>query len=119
MLLLCIPIFYGSHAFTFSIILNSCFYFVFHSFNGSHAFTFSVILNSCFYFVFHSFNGSHVFTLFSSLTMALTLLVYFMFQSFRFGPEIAYVANCCMDTLHGERQKTLVGNGIPGKLCLI
>ncbi|XP_064633360.1 F-box DNA helicase 1-like [Lineus longissimus] len=40
--------------------------------------------------------------------------IFYLTQSFRFGPEIAYVANCCMDTLHGEKQRTLVGNGIPG-----
>lgn len=30
-------------------------------------------------------------------------------QSFRFGPEIAYVASCLLDVLKGIRNKTLVG----------
>ena len=44
--------------------------------------------------------------------------VFYLTQSFRFGPEIAYVANCCLEVLKGESgdpeeatkgQKTIVG----------
>jgi len=38
-------------------------------------------------------------------------------QSFRFGPEIAFVAATCVEVLKGEK-KTLVGNGIPGEFSL-
>ena len=36
-------------------------------------------------------------------------------QSFRFGPEIAYVASCVLDVLKGVRNKTLVGGAKKGK----
>ena len=36
-------------------------------------------------------------------------------QSFRFGPEIAYVASCVLDALKGVRNKTLVGGAKKGK----
>ncbi len=36
------------------------------------------------------------------------------FQSFRFGPEIAFVASTCLEFLKGEKTKTLVGNGKSG-----
>ncbi|KAJ8302398.1 hypothetical protein KUTeg_021385 [Tegillarca granosa] len=36
---------------------------------------------------------------------------FYLTQSFRFGPEIAQVAACCLETLKDEKQKTLVGNG--------
>jgi F-box protein 18 (helicase) len=35
--------------------------------------------------------------------------VFYLTQSFRFGPEIAYVANCCLTTLKGKDDRTLVG----------
>lgn len=35
--------------------------------------------------------------------------VFYLTQSFRFGPEIAYVANCCLEVLKGEDKKTIVG----------
>lgn len=38
---------------------------------------------------------------------------FYLTQSFRFGPEIAFVAATCVEVLKGEK-KTLVGNGIPG-----
>ena len=43
------------------------------------------------------------------------LFTIFLFQSFRFGPEIAHVASCCLEFLKNERRKTLVGNGKPGR----
>lgn len=36
-------------------------------------------------------------------------------QSFRFGPEIAYVASCVLDVLKGVRNKTLVGGANKGR----
>ena len=35
--------------------------------------------------------------------------IFYLTQSFRFGPEIAYVANCCLEVLKGEDRKTIVG----------
>ena len=35
--------------------------------------------------------------------------VFYLTQSFRFGPEIAYVANCVLEHLKGEGKKTIVG----------
>ncbi|XP_071160751.1 F-box DNA helicase 1-like [Mytilus edulis] len=37
--------------------------------------------------------------------------VFYLTQSFRFGPEIAQIAMCCLETLKREKKKTLVGNG--------
>lgn len=37
--------------------------------------------------------------------------IFYLTQSFRFGPEIAHVASCCLETLKEEKLKTLVGNG--------
>ncbi|KAK2140036.1 hypothetical protein NP493_6031g00003 [Ridgeia piscesae] len=42
---------------------------------------------------------------------------FYLTQSFRFGPEIAFVAATCVEVLKGEK-KTLVGNGIPGEFSL-
>ncbi|XP_013400415.1 F-box DNA helicase 1-like isoform X2 [Lingula anatina] len=39
---------------------------------------------------------------------------FYLTQSFRFGPEIAYVANCVLEHLKKEKTKTLVGSGVPG-----
>ena len=36
-------------------------------------------------------------------------------KSFRFGPEIAYVACCVLDVLKGVRNKTLVGGAKKGE----
>ena len=36
-------------------------------------------------------------------------------KSFRFGPEIAYVASCVLDVLKGVRNKTLVGGAKKGR----
>ena len=36
-------------------------------------------------------------------------------QSFRFGPEIAYVASCVLDVLKDVRNKTLVGGAKKGR----
>ena len=37
------------------------------------------------------------------------------FKSFRFGPEIAYVASCMLDVLKGVRNKTIVGGAKKGR----
>ncbi|CAG2256050.1 FBXO18 [Mytilus edulis] len=37
--------------------------------------------------------------------------IFYLTQSFRFGPEIAQIAACCLETLKEEKMKTLVGNG--------
>lgn len=42
--------------------------------------------------------------------------VFYLTQSFRFGPEVSHVANIMLEILKGERRKTLVGHGIPGKM---
>ncbi|XP_052779694.1 F-box DNA helicase 1-like [Mya arenaria] len=42
--------------------------------------------------------------------------VFYLTQSFRFGPEIAHVAMSCLEVLKGETKKTLVGSG---KKCQI
>ena len=39
---------------------------------------------------------------------------FYLTQSFRFGPEIAQVANSCLKILKSER-KVLVGNAVQGK----
>ncbi|XP_061172285.1 F-box DNA helicase 1-like [Saccostrea echinata] len=39
-------------------------------------------------------------------------VIFYLTQSFRFGPEIAEVAACCIEELKHEK-KTLVGNGTP------
>ena len=39
-------------------------------------------------------------------------------KSFRFGPEIAYVASCVLDVLKGIRNKTLVGGAKRGEYSL-
>ncbi|KAJ7370001.1 F-box DNA helicase 1 [Desmophyllum pertusum] len=39
---------------------------------------------------------------------------FYLTQSFRFGPEIAYVASCVLDVLKGVRNKTLVGGAKRG-----
>ncbi|CAH1265284.1 Hypp3153 [Branchiostoma lanceolatum] len=41
---------------------------------------------------------------------------YYLTQSFRFGPEIAYVAACLLDVLKGVRKKTLVGSSKTGNV---
>ena len=38
-----------------------------------------------------------------------------MHQSFRFGPEIAYVSALLLTTLKGVRRKTLIGSTDQGK----
>lgn len=38
----------------------------------------------------------------------------FCVQSFRFGPEISFVAAACLELFKKETKKILVGNGIPG-----
>ena len=35
-------------------------------------------------------------------------------KSFRFGPDIAYVASCLLDVLKGVRRSTIVGSLQPG-----
>ncbi|XP_022801523.1 F-box DNA helicase 1-like [Stylophora pistillata] len=41
---------------------------------------------------------------------------FYLTQSFRFGPEIAYVASCVLDVLKGVRNKTLVGGANKGSV---
>jgi len=41
---------------------------------------------------------------------------FYLTQSFRFGPEIAYVASCVLDVLKGIRDKTLVGGAKKGSV---
>lgn len=42
--------------------------------------------------------------------------IFYLTQSFRFGPEIAEIAACCLEILKNEKKKTLVGNGQPCKV---
>ncbi|CAH1782586.1 unnamed protein product [Owenia fusiformis] len=42
--------------------------------------------------------------------------IFYLTQSFRFGPEVAFAASCILEHLKGEKTKTLVGNGIPGSV---
>lgn len=46
----------------------------------------------------------------------LSLPTVFRLQSFRFGPEIAYVASLVLDLLKGERRQTLVGGAQEGNV---
>ncbi|XP_050414596.2 F-box DNA helicase 1 [Patella vulgata] len=41
---------------------------------------------------------------------------FYLTQSFRFGPEIAHVAACCLQLLKKVTEKTIVGHGKPGKI---
>ncbi|KAK3581277.1 hypothetical protein CHS0354_033010 [Potamilus streckersoni] len=40
--------------------------------------------------------------------------IFYLTQSFRFGPEIAHVAASCLEICKQVKEKTLVGHGIPG-----
>ncbi|XP_072178735.1 F-box DNA helicase 1-like [Diadema setosum] len=40
--------------------------------------------------------------------------IYRLTESFRFGPEIAYVANCLLESLKNETKRTIIGTGPPG-----
>ena len=42
--------------------------------------------------------------------------IFYLTQSFRFGPEISHVAACCLEILKKEKKKTLVGSGKKGNL---
>ncbi|CAL1291587.1 unnamed protein product [Larinioides sclopetarius] len=39
--------------------------------------------------------------------------VYYLTKSFRFGPEIAYVASCCLEVLKTDHSNTIVGTNKP------
>ncbi|XP_055952785.1 F-box DNA helicase 1-like isoform X2 [Argiope bruennichi] len=39
--------------------------------------------------------------------------VYYLTKSFRFGPEIAYVASCCLEVMKTDHSNTLVGSNKP------
>ncbi|GBM02264.1 F-box DNA helicase 1 [Araneus ventricosus] len=39
--------------------------------------------------------------------------IYYLTKSFRFGPEIAYVASCCLEVLKTDNSNTLVGTNKP------
>ena len=49
----------------------------------------------------------------------LDLRMFICFKSFRFGPEIAYVASCVLDVLKGIRNKTIVGGAKKGIYVLL
>ncbi|XP_071504710.1 F-box DNA helicase 1-like [Diadema antillarum] len=40
--------------------------------------------------------------------------IYRLTESFRFGPEIAYVANCLLESLKNETKRSIIGTGPPG-----
>ena len=57
---------------------------------------------------------------FQNIHLKLTLFILrsiflLILKSFRFGPEIAYVASCVLDVLKGIRNKTLVGGAKRGE----
>ncbi|KAG0410041.1 hypothetical protein HPB47_012845, partial [Ixodes persulcatus] len=41
---------------------------------------------------------------------------FYLTKSFRFGPEIGYIASCALETLKGISNKTIVGSAEPGKV---
>lgn len=41
---------------------------------------------------------------------------YYLTKSFRFGPQIAYVASCCLDVLKPGQKQTLVGSNKPSRI---
>ncbi len=45
----------------------------------------------------------------NALDMVEASHIYHLTQSFRFGPEIAFAANCVLDTLQKQDRQTLVG----------
>ena len=45
-----------------------------------------------------------------------TLRTLFLTQSFRFGPEIAFVANACLDVLKGVTSPPLIGGKRPDSI---
>ncbi|KAL9960100.1 hypothetical protein ACROYT_G033506 [Oculina patagonica] len=70
----------------------------------------------------YSFRGAR-----NALQEVASTHTFYLTQSFRFGPEIAYVASCVLDVLKGIRNKTLVGGSKrgsvmgerSGQLCII
>ena len=40
--------------------------------------------------------------------------IFYLTQSFRFGPEISHIAASCLEVLKKEKKKTLVGSGRKG-----
>ncbi|EDO30014.1 predicted protein [Nematostella vectensis] len=50
----------------------------------------------------------------NAMEMVQSTRTFYLTQSFRFGPEIAYVANCILESLMGVHRKTLVGGAKPG-----
>lgn len=57
----------------------------------------------------YAFRGSK-----NALTEVKSTRTYYLTKSFRFGPEIAYIASCCIEVLKDYKQETLVGCNKPG-----
>lgn len=57
----------------------------------------------------YAFRGSK-----NALTSIKTTHTYYLTKSFRFGPEIAYIASCCIEILKDYKRETLVGCSKPG-----
>lgn len=55
----------------------------------------------------------------NAMALALADHTFYLTKSFRFGPEIAYVAACILDALKGVRKQTIVGELKPGWFALI
>ena len=45
--------------------------------------------------------------------------IFYLTQSFRFGPEISHIAASCLEVLKSEKKKTLVGSGKKGIFSFI
>ncbi|XP_033746802.1 F-box DNA helicase 1-like [Pecten maximus] len=54
----------------------------------------------------YSFRGA-----INSMQIVQASTIFYLTQSFRFGPEIAEIAACCLELLKNEKKKILVGNG--------
>ncbi|XP_014676789.1 PREDICTED: F-box DNA helicase 1-like [Priapulus caudatus] len=50
----------------------------------------------------------------NSLNTITDAATFYLTQSFRFGPEISYVASCLLEKMKGETRKTLVGGAQAG-----
>ncbi|XP_041348939.1 F-box DNA helicase 1-like [Gigantopelta aegis] len=57
----------------------------------------------------YSFRGA-----INAMQMITATQVFYLTQSFRFGPEIAHVAASCLEVFKNIKQKTIVGHGISG-----
>ncbi|GFU27898.1 f-box DNA helicase 1 [Trichonephila clavipes] len=52
----------------------------------------------------------------SALKSITSTHTYYLTKSFRFGPQIAYVASCCLDILKPGEKETLVGSNKPSRV---